>query len=217
MISADEIALVCERLGTRSERGSWYRAVRPQYLAEALNVEHTSKGMGRFHRAGTCTILYLVGSPDASLYEVEYITGRPGVPGGSIPNPRAGAFTILTVEASLARVIDLTDADTREAFRTTAQELTGDWRGYWQRDASTRLQEPTGPAPTQNLGGALFACGRFEGFVSFSAQVPYEPILCVFPDRLQRGAYVEYSWTDSAGLEQKRRIGATKRTLTRVR
>ena len=186
--------------------------MRPRYLAEALNVEHTSKGLGRFHRAGAYTILYLVGSPEASLYEVEFVSRRPGVPGGSVSNPRAGSFRILTVEANLSAVVDLTDFETRAALQTTAQELTGDWRRYSQRNTATRLRDPNGTAPTQDLGLALFSSERFEGFVSFSAQVPYEPILCVFPDRLQSGAYVEYSWQDSSGLQQTRRVRSVRNT-----
>ena len=151
MIPADDLARACERLQARSERGSWYRAVRPRYLAEALSVEHTSQGLGRFHRAAY-TILYLVGSPEAALYEVEFLSGRPGVPGRSVPNPRLGSFTILTVEANLSAVVDLTDFETRKALQTTAQELTGDWRGYSQRNAATRLRDPNGAAPTQDLG-----------------------------------------------------------------
>jgi hypothetical protein len=102
MISADDLVAVCEGLKTRGERGAWYRAVGPQYLEEALSVEHTSKRAGRFHPAGAYTILYFVGSPEASLYEVKFLLGQPGVPGGSLPNPRAGPFTLITIEANLS-------------------------------------------------------------------------------------------------------------------
>jgi hypothetical protein len=38
------------------------------------------------------------------------------------------------------------------------------------------------------------------------AKAPYEPILGVFPDRLQPGSFLEYRWADSGGVPQSRRI-----------
>ena len=109
---------------------------------------------------------------------------------------------------NLSAIVDLTDDESLHAVSTTAQELTGDWRGYRDRSPRTRLTGPAGSAPTQDLGQALFTSGRLEGFVTFCAHVPYEPNLCVFPERMQPSSYVEYSWTEVSGVEQTRRIPA---------
>jgi len=212
MMLGRELARACQSLRTRPEQGHWYRAVRPGYLETALQVQHTSGGAGRFHRKGGFPILYLVGSPDAALFEVQFLAGVAGAPGGPVPNPRMRGFTVLTIEAQLSAIVDLTSPETRSILQTTAQELTGDWRGYGLRSAATSLSDPVGDAPTQAMGAALFQSGRVEGFISYSARVPWEPILCVFPARIEDGNFVEYSWTDSSGTSRGRRIGGRGRT-----
>ena len=208
MISASELDHACEGLRTRGERGHWYRAIPPQYLAEALEVQHALGVLSRFHQGGAYLVLYLAGGPDLSQFESDYVIGRPGVPGGTIPNPRVPALTIVRMTVNLSAIVDLTDDESLHAVSTTAQELTGDWRGYRDRSPRTRLTGPAGSAPTQDLGQALFTSGRLEGFVTFCAHVPYEPNLCVFPERMQPSSYVEYSWTEVSGVEQTRRIPA---------
>jgi len=73
---------------------------------------------------------------------------------------------------------------------TTAQELTGDWMGYQQRNSTMSVSQPIGTAPTQELGTALFAVAGLEGFRTVSAKAPYCSNLVVFPQKLQRGSSV---------------------------
>lgn len=138
--------------------------------------------------------------------EVGLVLGQGNDPGASVANPRIGAYVILTIDVSASAIYDLTTHENRQKLRTSAQELTGDWRGYHQRNPRTALREPVGPSPTQRLGAALHASGRFEAFISFSAKVPYEPVLCVFPDRLRSSSSLEYAWVDPTGAPQTRRI-----------
>jgi hypothetical protein len=60
----------------------------------------------------------------------------------------------------------------------------------------------TGPAPTQELGAALYRSGLFEGFLAISAKMPWRMVLGVFPGRVGAGNFVRYSYVDSAGATQ---------------
>jgi hypothetical protein len=71
--------------------------------------------------------------------------------------------------------------------------LTGDWRGYAQRSFATSVSVPTGDAPTQELGAALFADPNIEGFLTVSAKVPYCPSLAIFVEHLQFGSEIVFT------------------------
>lgn len=73
-----------------------------------------------------------------------------------IANPRR-PWSVINVQVHLQDVADLTPVSQQTLLATTAQELTGDWQGYLQRNALTSVSEPIGAAPTQVLGAALFA------------------------------------------------------------
>lgn len=88
----------------------------------------------------------------------------------------------------LQSIVDITRRASYSSLRTTAQETTGDWRGYKTRNASTSLSYPVGAAPTQDLGRALFMEGDIEGFVTMSARVPFQSSLVVYPERLKPGS-----------------------------
>jgi hypothetical protein len=134
-------------------------------------------------------VLYLAENPVLALFEVEAMYGSPTVPGGAIPNP-ACSFVIINAHVQLSRVADLTDvAGSHAPLSTTAQELTGDWRGYHQRSAGTSVPAPLGATPTQDLGAALYATGIFEGFLAISAKLPYQMVLGVFPAHVAPGNF----------------------------
>ena len=96
----------------------------------------------------------------------------PTQPGGVIANPCC-PWSVLNVQVHLQDVADLTQVSQQTLLATTAQELTGDWQGYQQRNALTSVSEPICAAPTQLLGTALFAVSGLEGFVTLSAPLPY--------------------------------------------
>jgi hypothetical protein len=79
----------------------------------------------------------------------------------------------------LQSVIDLTQDTEQAKIDATALELTG---------VRTGQPAPGRPAPTQELGAALFAEPDIEGFCTLSAQVPYFQVLVVFPEKLQSGS-----------------------------
>jgi len=99
---------------------------------------------------------------------------------------------MLNVNISLQRVADLTDPATQNLLEITAQELTGDWLGYRLRSTKTTIKGPTGLAPTQELGTALYEIPTLEGFKSISAKAPYHQTLAIFTEKLLPGSRL--SW-----------------------
>jgi hypothetical protein len=187
----------CARLSRTPENGVWYRLIQPGHLGTALSSAHTKVARSRFSpgsllpAADQFSALYFADDPIVAQLEVGAVLGTLR-PGGHIPHPRA-AFVALNVHIILREVVDLTDVSGAQALlNTTVQELTGDWRGYQIRDYSTPVCEPTGLAPTQELGMALFATG-VEGFRSISARVPYHRTLTVFTDNLRPGSSLTFS------------------------
>lgn len=181
----------CPSLRTGAENAVWYRAIQPQFAATPLGAVHTVFNASRFNPArpgrAAFPILYLTENHVAALYEVEALYGL-----SLIPNPQA-AWMILNIRVALQRVADLTDAAEQAKLGTTAQELTGDWEGYLRRNAGTPVRRPTGPAPTQDLGQALYQLPGLEGFLTVSAKMPTHRNLVVFPDKLRRGSGIVYS------------------------
>ena len=80
----------------------------------------------------------------------------------------------------------------QSSLTTTVQELTGDWIGFDYRKFYTPVTGPTGIAPTQHLGLALFRTG-IEGFRATSARLGWHKTLVVFPDNLKKGSSITYS------------------------
>jgi hypothetical protein len=122
---------------------------------------------------------------------VQALLGSATTAGGLVPSPHS-TWTTLNVNVSLQYIADLTDLASQDLLDITAQELTGDWRGYRLRGPSTTIKGPTGSAPTQDLGSALFAVPKLEAFKTLSSKAPYHQILAVFPQKLRRRSRV--SW-----------------------
>ena len=193
-------------LRSRSVAGILYRAVDPKYLATALGYSHAHLSASRYYEGPAAAVpfdtVYLAENPLVALFEVEALFGSPLTPGGLTANPARSWLTI-NAQVQLTRVADLTDVTgSHSPLSTTAQELTGDWKGYRQRNAGTSVAAPVGAARTQALGAALEANGLFEGFLAISAKMPWQMVLGVFPGRVSAGNFVRYSYQDSAGVTQ---------------
>jgi hypothetical protein len=138
--------------------------------------------------------LYLADTPITALHEVGAMLGTPFRPGGSLPHP-AASYLVISVRVDLKNVVCLEDGASCDELVTTAQELTGDWDGYFHRQTSKvpYLTQPTGIAPTQHLGEVLFntlvttqaRTVRVDGFTSISAKVPNSRTLVVFPENMK--------------------------------
>ncbi len=176
----------------------WYRAINTAFMKTPLGVAHSAYIPSRFNEGPPPSpfgrpfeILYLAQNPLVALYEVGALYGSPSTPGGAIPHP-TGTWTTLSLAVHLTgTILDLTDVSEQVTIDTSVQELTGDWRGYHHRSASTPIPAPVAPAPTQELGWALYDSG-IEAFLTVSAKVPYYMNLVVFPQNLLSGSYLEF-------------------------
>lgn len=185
-------------LARTPEIGTWYRALQIQFIPTALTTSYTSTVTSRFSSATRAVpgfaILYLAENHLVALLEAQALLGSPTTPGGLVPHPK-GSYATLNVAVSLQQVADLTDPASQTQLDTTAQELTGDWRGYRLRGPGTSVTAPTGMAPTQDLGAALFGVPGLEGFKTLSAKAPDQRVLAIFPQKLLPGSNV--SWSNS--------------------
>lgn len=179
----------CAALPLTPENGHWYRVIQLAHLKTALSSAHTKKAVSRFN-AGTYLgaadqfgALYFADDPIVAQFEMGALLGCLA-PGHYIPHPRL-SFVMMSVHIILRDVADLTEVSGAQTpLETNAQELTGDWRGYQIRTSLTRVSDPVGIAPTQELGKALADTG-IEGFRAISARVPYHKTLVVFTDNLK--------------------------------
>lgn len=185
----------CGALPTAPERGTWYRLIPPGHIATALSSAHTRIARTRFNGGSSLSAraqfaaLYFADDPTVAQFEAGAVLGSL-TPGGHLPHPRR-SFVSLNVTMALQKVADLSDVAAQTSLATTAQELTGDWQGYQLRTPLTNVSAPTGLAPTQELGHALFNTG-IEGFRSISARVPYHQTLIVFPENFLPGSSLTY-------------------------
>lgn len=177
------------------ESGTWYRAIQTHFLSTPLSTAHTTTVSSRFSGATLASpgfqVLYLAENHLVALFEVGALLGSPATPGASLPSPHS-SWTLLNVAVHLQKVLDLTSPSHQQFLATTAQELTGDWRGYQLRGLRGTVSLPVGVAPTQALGQILFNEPGLEGFLTLSAKVPYHKVLVVFPQKLASKSKV--SW-----------------------
>lgn len=177
-------------LAKRPHSGVWFRAIPPEFFSDGLGFEHTISTPTRFNPGGVkgagFPILYFTEDPHVALTEVRaiFLTGTPHLP--VVPNPATGPRTVFAVHVELRGIVDLCDPTQLQLLDTSVQELTGDWQGY-------ALRTPLRPAPTQQLGAALFATPRVEGFLTYSARQPTRRSLAVFPTKLRPGSSIAVS------------------------
>ena len=186
---------VCRKLAHTPETATWYRAVRLAHLKTPINTAHTKTAPSRFSAGPNASppfeILYLTETPQVAQFEIGAQAGDPLVIGGTLNAP--GSFAVVHVKVVLQRVADLTLVSQQDLIETTAQELTGDWRGYHHRTVATAsIREPVGTAPTQDLGEALFAAAGIEGFRTLSAKLAYHRNLIIFPEKMFKGSRLEF-------------------------
>jgi hypothetical protein len=190
-------------LRERPETGTWYRAAGIRWVRSAIATAHTRVTKSRFYDPYSATpqfpTLYLADSSLVAMFEAQALFGSLTMPGGPVAAPR-GSWVILTVHVQLQAVLNLSDLTSQAALDVSAQELTGDWQGYWLRSPASNVTAPTGTAPTQMLGEAIHRdTRRLEGFTTISAKVPTNRNLVVFPDHLRTGNFVSYEWEDENG------------------
>lgn len=180
----------------RAVTGVWYRALHPRFISTRFATAHTTSHATRFNGGRLAVspfrVFYLAETPQVALFEVQSLLGSTMVPGGVVAHPRGGTWVTFGVSVNLHNVADLTDVAEQGTIETTAQELTGDWRGYQYRSWATSVTAPTGLAPTQELGEVICRQVGFEGILTLSAKVPDQKVLIIFPANLGSRSWVEY-------------------------
>ena len=82
-------------------------------------------------------------------------------------------YLMLSLAVRSKRILDLTEATLLRQLRTTRREITAP------------LADPSvGTAPTQIIGRLAHTAGTIDGLLVFSARLPREINLVVFPDHL---------------------------------
>ncbi len=195
----------CRKLDLTPETGTWYRAVRLAYVKTPINTAHTKATPSRFSAGPNASrpfeILYLTETPQVAEFEIGALAGDPLVAGGILTAP--GSFAIVHVKVVLQKIADLALVPQQELIETTAQELTGDWRGYQLRTSATAsVREPIGTAPTQDLGEALSSVLGIEGFRILSAKLPYHRNLVIFPEKIFKGSHLEFHDASASILQR---------------
>lgn len=172
----------------------WWRAVPPLFAGSPVPPRGFTHTVTTRFNAGDIQALehrfdalYLAEDRLTCLYEFGALLGTPFRGGWSVPNPgrpcRVKKFSVC-----LPRIVDLTDPGvTGHILDLAVQDLTGDWDGYRLRGRIPRVTLPTGIAPTQQLGRALYSL-RLDGFVTLSARVPTRRVLIVYDPIAEDGA-----------------------------
>ena len=172
----------CKQLALQPVNAIWYRAISAQHWKTALRTDQTARTPSRFNPGPVAKtpyeILYLAENQLVALYEVGAIFGSPDQP---IAHPSKSKMVPIDVSVRLHSVADLTDSVQQALLETSVQELTGNWDTY-----------PSGEAPTQQLGAALFATKYVEGFLAVSAKMPRCRTLIVFPKKLRKGSELSF-------------------------
>lgn len=186
-------------------KGDWIRTLKAKFASSPLATSHTVTVGSRFSDGALARsrypILYLAENVQVARLEVGALLGLPLVPGGLVVHPASKTWTDITVQVDLQYTVDLSDPAVQGTIGISAQELTGDWRGYdWRATAGGSVIAPVNPppAPTQELGAALYRLADLEGFLTLSTKAPYRKILVVFPDKLDSASTVQW-YDDHSG------------------
>lgn len=151
--------------------GTVYRFISPKYSkpADVVNGVGGLHASGRWNLKGSCRISYTSIEPEISLAEslaqVRYFR---------LPISKALPRTLVSIEAKLQNVLDLTDGRFRQRLRLAADRI----RGHNWRKANRSLNE----ALTQAWGRAFFEQG-YEAVLVPSSASPGSNLI-IFPDNL---------------------------------
>jgi RES domain len=88
----------CRLLPRRPLTGTWFRAIRPQFLQTSLAYHHTTTIPGRFNAGSTqrpgFPVLYLAEDQLVALFEVNALLGSPFPGQVYLPSPHASWLVV---------------------------------------------------------------------------------------------------------------------------
>ena len=169
----------CARLNRRPLTGYWIRALNLKYWNRRLSSNHTTTTQSRFSAASPSDPLYRLvyfgADHQVALHEIRALLGNPASP---VADPRK-SYVVMSFNAILHSIVDLTDPMEQTKLQTNYAELTGNW-----------TNDP-GRSPTQELGRALFRVPDLEGFLYPSSLINNQ-CLAIFPDKLQPRSKISF-------------------------
>ena len=152
--------------------GPFYRCVGRRH--DPLSAEGARLNGGRYNRVGDPTV-YLADDPMLAVQEHLHR-------GSAFDVPRFNPRLLVTIEVSLANVLDLTDARTRGLLGVTLDDLVG-------RGSEASLEQ------TRAIGDQARAEG-LEGVLAPSAWDPCHANLAVFPENRRTASVLSVIETD---------------------
>ena len=170
MRSGQELSAALAQLPKQSAEGTAYRIIPARFYLTALSAVGSVKRGGRYNPRGQLEALYLSENPVVALQEVEVVQQT----SHELVGLNFGPKTLLSVQYTLSRVLDLTDLEIQRMLGTTTAELIKPW---------ALIQSVSGIAPTQQLGLASQQAG-FEALRAPSAKNPGAANLVIFPTTL---------------------------------
>src|SRR4051794_12978314 len=191
MLAADELSAALASLAGEPLEGVLYRAIflealfgfhqRPAYPQPQplYSLGAPSRG-ARFTPRGGMATLYMAEDQETALPEAHRVSDTLRRARSSAGEPHRPTVLVSAV-VRLTSVVDLAATSAQAALGTNTEELIRPWRRAQRR----------GPVPTQLLGAAVFASGRFEAIRFPSAQLDGHCCIAIFPDRLRPPALVE--------------------------
>ncbi len=180
------------RIGGTSFRGSVYRFIGSRFLSSPLSGAGSRVQGGRFNSPGSFEVLYTALAADTALAEREGIL----LTHEAIKLARGiRTGVLLKIDCRLQSVLDLAEESTRIELGVALQTLIGPWITWGIDDPS---QAVAALAPSQRIGSAIHADGRFEGILTLSAKDPGGRCLAIFPDRLRESSHVRVADPDGA-------------------
>ena len=156
-----DLVLALDRLAPTTWTGTVLRHHAPRY--RALDGHGARINGGRWNPPDSFAVVYTALEPGTIDAEFQRLTRRTGLPAGTLLPRR-----IARIDASLAKVLDLTDIGTRRRLGVTLAQLTDD---DWAR--------------TQGIGQAAHFLG-YEGVLAPGADGG--TTLAVFPGSLPAGS-----------------------------
>lgn len=177
--------------------GDWSRAMPTRSTYSPVSFPPAGRSHGRFKdRASAYSLIYLADERRVALLEVNALLHSPMF----AANPFSVPYSVHTIRVTDLEVLDMTEEPHQVDFDTTAQELTGDWRGYRDRGntatpakaARPALTAPAFPPPaaTQRLGEWVHANTELDGILAVSARFATQSILVVFQRAASKLAHV---------------------------
>jgi len=161
--------------------GYSYRVIEDRWRNDPLSAIGALQSGGRYNAPGAFSLLYTANSRVTALKEVQALFDTPDGQLADVPrNPEL----ILTLEITLRRILDLTDAALCAALGTSREELISEIPSRFIINAQGKT------TATQNLGAACHLSQRISALKVPSGAHSVGYCLNIYPDRLVAGEYV---------------------------